>query len=147
MKTTINIQINIFDQIVEAAKTHGITSSEMILLLISKIAADIAIPEKIGGLVKYQTRRKPKDWHLFHVQVREDMYEYWLDLRKLLKMSVSLILANAVKKFLNKPLKIKTSDNYLCKNYIIFKEVIDSVIIWKFIWGFPPNPVNLFLPE
>jgi len=133
MKTTINIQINIFEQIVEAAKTHGISSSEMILLLINKIAADIAIPEKIGSLVKYQTRRKPKDWHVFHVQVREDMYEYWLDLRKLLKMSVSLILAIAVKKFLSKPLKIKTSDNYLCKNYIIIKEVIDSVIIWKFI--------------
>jgi hypothetical protein len=71
--------------------------------------------------------------------VREDRYEYWLDLRKLLKMSVSLILAYAVKRFPGKPMNINSTDNYLCKYYIIMKEVIDSVIVWKFICGFPPN--------
>jgi hypothetical protein len=90
-------------------------------------------------MVQYQGRRSSPEWRVFHIQVREDMYEYWLDLRKLLKMSVSLILAHAVKKFLCKLMKINSTDNYLCKNYIIIKEIIDSVIVWKFIWGYPPN--------
>jgi len=36
-------------------------------------------------------------------------------------------------------MNINSTDNYLCKNYIIMQEVIDSIIVWKFIWGYPPN--------
>jgi hypothetical protein len=139
MQTTLNIRIDILHQINKAANDLGISRSEMIFFLLSRIAGEIGSPGKIGRLVQYQIRRRPEDWHVFHVRVREDMYEYWLDLRKLLKMSVSLILAYAAKKFLGEPTKIKYADNNLCKNYIIAKEVIDSVIVWKFIWGCPPN--------
>ena len=139
MESTLNIRADILEQIARAANSNGISRSEMIAHLIKQVTADIADPEHIGRMVRYQGRRRPKEWRVFHVQVREDMYEYWLDLRKLLKMSVSLILAYAVKKFLGKPLNIHSTDNYLCKHYIIMKEVIDSVIVWKFIWGFPPN--------
>jgi hypothetical protein len=139
METTLNIRADILEQISRAAQANGISCSEMIVLLIKKATADIANPGRIGRMVQYQGRRSTPEWRVFHVQVREDMYEYWLDLRKLLKMSVSLILAYAVKKFLCKLMKIKSTDNYLCKNYIIAKDIIDSVIVWKFIWGYPPN--------
>ena len=139
MKTTLNMSNDLLRIITLAAQSKGISTSEMIMLLLKKITADMANPGRIGSLVRYQKRRKPEDWHVFHVNVREDMYEYVLDLRKLLKMSVSLILANAAKRFLSKPLKIKRTDNYLCKSYFIVKETIDSVIIWKLIWGCPPN--------
>jgi hypothetical protein len=139
METTLNIRADILEQITSAANSNSISCSEMIALLIQQVTADIAEPVRIGRMVQYQGRRSSQDWHVFHVQVREDMYEYWLDLRKLLKMSVSLILAYAVKKFLCKLMKINSTDNYLCKNYIIIKEVIDSVIVWKFIWGYPPD--------
>src|SRR5271157_5384356 len=141
METTLNIRIDILEQIKKAAEDKGISYSEMIFLLMTKVTNDVGMPGKIGRLIQYQIRRRPEDWHVFHVNVREDMYEYWLDLRKLLKMSVSLILAYAVKRYLKDAIKIKNTDNNLCKNYIIVKQVVDSVIIWKFIWGFPPNPV------
>jgi hypothetical protein len=139
METTLNIRADILEQIARVANSNGISCSEMIALLIQQVTADIANPGRIGRMVQYQGRRSTPEWHVLHVQVREDMYEYWLDLRKLLKMSVSLILAYAVKKFLCKLMKINSTDNYLCKNYIIAKEIIDSVIVWKFIWGYPPN--------
>ncbi len=139
MKTTLNVHNEVLERIARAAQSCGIPCSEMIFLLIKRVTVDMANPGQIGRLVRYQKRRNPEDWHVFHVEVREDMYEYWLDLRKLLKMSVSLILAYAVKRFLSKPLKIRYRDNYLCTNYIIVKEVIDSVIIWRLIWGCPPN--------
>jgi len=147
METTLNIHADILKQIARAAQANGISLSEMIALLIQKVTADIANPGRIGRMVQYQGRRSSSEWRVFHIQVREDMYEYWLDLRKLLKMSVSLILAYAVKKFLCKLMKINSTDNYLCKNYIIVKEVIDSVIVWKFIWGFPPNMEKLLNHE
>ena len=144
METTINIRTDILEQITSAAQAQSISCSELIALLIQKASADIANPGRIGSMVQYQGRRSSYDWCIFHVQVREDVYEYWLDLRKLLKMSVSLILAYAVKRFLGKPKIMTTTDNYLCKHYIIMKEVIDTVIVWKFIWGFPPNLGKLF---
>ncbi len=139
MRTTLNIRVDMLQKIVKAARSNGVSSSEMIFLLIKRVTVDMENPAGIGKMVRYQKRRNPEDWHVFHVKVREDMYEYWLDLRKLLKMSVSLILANAVERFLRKPLKIKRSDNYLCTSYFIMKDIIGSAIIWKFIWGCPPN--------
>ena len=139
METTLNIRADILEQIARMAQAQSISCSEMIALLIQKATADIANPGRIGRMVKYQSRRTSPEWRVFHVQVREDMYEYWLDLRRLLKMSVSLILAYEVKKFLYKLMKNNSTDNYRYKNYIIMQEIIDSVIIWKFIWGYPPN--------
>jgi hypothetical protein len=139
METTLNIHTDVMEQIVIAAQYHCISCPEMIMLLMKKVTGDIGNPKCLGKMVKYQSRQKPENWHKVHVRPREDMYEYWLDLRKLLKMSVSLILAYAVKRYLNKLLKINNADNYLCKNYIITKEVIEETIIWKFIWGYPPK--------
>ena len=139
MKTTLNIRIDILEQIAKAADFNKISCSGMIILLIQKVMADISDPGRLGRMVQYQGRARRDEWHVFHIILREDMYEYWLDARKLLKMSVSLILAYAVKRFLGKGVKSNISDNYLFRNYIIMKEVIDSVIIWKFIWGCPPH--------
>ena len=71
--------------------------------------------------------------------MRADEYEYFLDLRKILKMSVSLIVAYAVEKFLDMLMKENNTDNNRYRNYIIAREVIDNIICWKLIWGFPRN--------
>ncbi len=138
MNTTINIHSEILDKISVAARERGISRSAMIIMLVKQSMPNIADPGRLGSLVRYQEKRKRDDWHVFHIKLRADDYEYLLDLRKLLKMSVSLILAVMVKKYLgeNSP---EMGDNYRFRDYIISKEVIDDVICWKFIWGFPPN--------
>ena len=65
--------------------------------------------------------------------------EYFQDLRKLLKMSVSLLLALAVKKFLDDPTVTIDTDNYLFKSYLIVKEIVDSITCWRLYWGYPPG--------
>jgi hypothetical protein len=65
--------------------------------------------------------------------------EYFLDLRKLMKMSVSLILAYAVEKFLDTIMSRNNTDNNRYRNYLIIREIIDNITRWTFIWGFPPN--------
>ena len=103
---------------------------------------NISSPGRIGKMVQYQKRRNQDEWYTFHLQVREDDYEYFLDLRKLLKMSVSLILAYAVEKYLDKLTKKNSTDNNRYRNYVVIKDVVDNIICWKFIWGFPPNIEN-----
>src|SRR5271157_4741403 len=100
METTINVHSEILDKISIAARARDISRSEMIITLIKKGMIDIADPGRLGNLVRYQKRGRPEDWHVFHIKLRADDYEYLLDLRKLLKMSVSLILAVMVKKYL-----------------------------------------------
>ena len=139
METTLNIRTDISEKITLAARSRDISRSEMIVILIKKVMDDISNPGRIGKLVQYQDRRDPDEWHTFHLYVREDDYEYFLDLRKLLKMSVSLILAYAVEKFLDKLMKRNITDNNRFRNYVIIKDVIDNIICWRFIWGFPPN--------
>jgi hypothetical protein len=145
METTLNIHIDILRKITMAAGSLGISRSELITLLIKKMMDDITDPGRLGSMVQYQERSSPDCWRVFHLQVGFDDYEYFIDLRKLLKMSVSLILAYAVKKFLNK-LNISKTDNYPYKNYLIVKEVIDNVICWRYIWGYPIN-IRQFLPK
>lgn len=139
MKTTLNIRNDILLKITRAARSKGVSRSDMIVLLIKKAMDDISDPVRIGTMVQYQQRSRPDDWHTFHVRLRMDEYEYLLDLRKLLKMSVSLILAYVVKKFLGEIMKSNLSDNYQYKNYIVIKELIENIPCWKFIWGYPPN--------
>ncbi len=138
MKTTLNIRIDILRQISQAAKAQSISCSAMIVILLKKAMKDIGSPDCMGRLVQYQAQCRPEERHTFHITWKEYDYEYFQDMRKLRKMSVSLLLAHSVKKFLGKMNRIKKSDNYLFINYTIIKEVIDNIICWRFIWGYTP---------
>jgi hypothetical protein len=128
METTLNIHHEILKQISKAAEMKRISRSLMIMMLLHKMMDDIENPDCLWKMVRYQKREDPGEWHTFHLVIRPDDYEYFLDLRKLLKMSVSLILAFAVKKYLNKlTVKIFT-DNYRYKNYILMKEYIGLIL-------------------
>jgi hypothetical protein len=139
METTLNIQTGVLVKIATAARSRSFSRSEMIAILLKKVMDDISNPGRMGRMVQYQGRSRPDEWHTFHFQVRPDDYEYFIDLRKLLKMSVSLILAYAVEKFLDKLEKNNTTDNNRYRNYIIAREIVEDIICWKFIWGFPHN--------
>ena len=53
-------------------------------------------------------------------------------------MSVSAIVAFAIKKYFKKIIKSKTTtDNYRFQNYIMIEETINDVKTWRIFWGFP----------
>lgn len=139
METTINIHNDILQQISKAANIKGISRSSMMLILIKTVMDETRKPDCLWKMVQYQETRKPDEWHRFHLVLRPDEYEYLLDLRKLLKMSVSLILAYAVLKYLNKLLSKNFTDNYRYKNYILVEDSIDTIPCWTLIWGYPRN--------
>ncbi len=139
METTLNIHVDIYKLINSAATAKGISRSELIVVLLKMVMDDIENPSTFGKLVQYQKKCMPDKWRTFHVSLREDDYEYFLDLRKLLKMSVSLILAYAVRKYLKKLINKDTTDNYQIRNYVLAKMVIDNTVCWKLIWGYPPD--------
>jgi hypothetical protein len=142
METTINIKTDILEAITLAAHIKGITRSDMIVLLLKEVMNELAGPVRYGKLICYQERSMPETWRRFHLYLREDDYEFLLDLRKLLKMSVSCILAYAVRKYLK---KINT-DNYRYRNYVIIKNIRNGIVFWTLIWGYPQDIEN-YLPS
>jgi hypothetical protein len=152
METTLNVHVDVLQKITEQACARGVSRSEMIMFLLKKTMDSVSNPGRFGRLVHYQGRGKSEDWHAFHIKLRVDDYEYLLDLRKLLKMSVSLILANAVERFLKKtPKTIRShwkkykADKNRYQNYVIIGETISHVKTWRIMWGFPPN-IEKYLP-
>lgn len=138
MKTTLNIDVEILKKIKLSAASRGISVSKLIIILLKMMMNDIVNPGELGRLVRYQERKEPGDWHTFHIHFRIDDYEYFLDLKKLRKMSVSCLLAYAVKRYLHKLTNLE-GDNYRQQNYMIMKDLVDNIICWKFFWGFPQN--------
>ena len=96
METTINVHTEILEKIKETAVSKGISCSRMIRILMQKVMAEDMQYVRMGRLVKYQKRCRKEDWRKFHVKLRGDEYEYFHDLKKILKMSVSLILADDI---------------------------------------------------
>lgn len=143
METTVNMRRDILRQIARAAESRGISQSEMIVLLIKNVMKEITDSATLGRMVRYQERSSHSDWHTFHVCLCMEEYEFVQDLRKIRKMSFSLIIAYAVKKYLIQVLqKNNNTDNYRFTYYSITREVIDSSICWKIIWGNPPYPAQ-----
>lgn len=138
MITTINVNAEILNKIVQAAQSNKKSPTEIIIYLLSKVKDDIPEPFIFGRMVKYQDRRNEKDWRTIHLHLRDDEYEYLLDLRRFLKSSVSLLVAIAVQKYLAIVEKL-ISDNNLLRNYVFILQIIDGIMHWRQIWGYPPN--------
>lgn len=67
------------------------------------------------------------------------LLKYALELIKLPKMSVSLILAIVIDKFLKRFFKARKADNHQIQNYMIMKRIIDEITHWIFIWRYQPS--------
>jgi hypothetical protein len=134
--TTLNINKSCLQKIQNAAQVSGKSCNAIIIILLKKVMDDPQYKALCGKQVRYQDRSDQNSWHRFHVRFRPDEYEYFLDLRKILKLSVSGILAKAANKYLPALLKENISDNYHFQNYIIGRETIDGIICWRLVWGY-----------
>ena len=145
--TTLHINKRILEMINEYAEKTNISMASVIKLLIQKVMHDNRSMIKTYSRVQYQERDLKENWYRIHIVLNEYEYEYYLDLRKFFKMSVSFILAYAVLRYWDELIKqnVKT-DKYCYKNYIFIKEIIDNVILWKIYWGVPQKLPMLSYP-
>ena len=147
METTLYIRKDILKKITLAASSRGISRTRMIRSLLAHSMKDTSRPMMPGTMVAYQGASERYDWHRFHMVIRPDEYEYFLDLRKFLKMSVSKILAYSVERYLCDERSINRTDNYPMINYILSREIIDDIICFKLIWGYPQNIKKFGIPS
>jgi hypothetical protein len=140
IESTIYVHKNIQEVLEKGAETIGYTRTSIIKILLQRVMKDNHKLLKSYSRIKYQERDEKENWHRLHIVLNEYEYEYCLDMRNFYKMSVSLILAYAVRRYLDEIVNELLygnicTDNYLYKNYIFIKKTIDEVICWQICWG------------
>jgi len=144
IRTTINMSDEMRETITNTAVQLGISPSAVISALLMKAGTLATKKESPWGAVKYQESTNETTWRRVHVSLSPMEYEYNLDLRKVTKLSVSLLVAMAVVQFLDELVgKLgKKMDNYHYHSYTKSHFYIETVPCWIFYWGIPPTPLT-----
>jgi hypothetical protein len=95
--------------------------------------------------IHYQKGNEFTRWHCRHISISHNVYEVAIDLRKVLKLSVSFIIANAIVEYLDEIIQnltknIKNTDNY-SHNYVFIFNNYDGVYSFTIFWGLPPKKI------
>ncbi len=145
IETTINMRDTVLFAVDNAARASGKTRSGVLVILLRKVLKDHGFMTRFDKRVQYQEKDETAVWEKAHVYLTERDYELFLDGRRFFKRSVSLLIALAVERYLDKLVELLLSesydeeaDNYPLPNYIIAKKMSGSVVGWHIFWGFPP---------
>ncbi|MCP4137506.1 MAG: hypothetical protein GY754_41450 [bacterium] len=143
VNTTININIELLEKVEVASKLLKMSRSKVIIRLMDRVMEKKEIPLEMFKQIKYQGRNLACNWKHIHVYPEMQEYEMWLDSRKILKRSVSLIVAIAINEYLDQLIeelsaaeKPGNQDRYPNQYLFLARE---SGGLQKFViyWGFP----------
>jgi hypothetical protein len=141
IETTVRLGRETVARIALACEGRGVTRSCLVSALV-RYASGKMRPLPEGWVrVKYQGRRMKEEWRCQHLVLRPDEYEFFGDMRKVMRLSVSCIVAYAVEHYLDEMLAIsgEDTDNYRYRNYIIARFMAGDVVCWAHCWGIPPE--------
>lgn len=151
IETTAYLDRECVDRLAGMADEAGISRSKLVVLLLKRVMKDHEALACCDRAVRYQERTPCVQRKRLHVGVELRDYEFFIDMRKLFKLSVSFLIAFAVREHLGE-LMVKLADekydeyadNYPYHHYLIIPEKVDSAVCWKIYWGIPENPHKLF---
>ncbi len=149
IQTTINMNKRIIKELNQASITLQLSRTNIIRLLLKQFLEDQNKMKILKSPVQYQERDTKSQWSKFHITLREDEYELCLDLRKVYKMSLSLIIALAIGRYLkkifiiNKKSTEEIRDKYLFHNYFFSFTSKNRVRKIQIYWGITDPQVIL----
>ena len=140
IETTFHVHRNILEKLNNAALRSGKARTSIIKLIMQRMMQNNQRMIKGNSRIQYQKRDLKEKWNRIHIALNEYEYEYYQDIRKFFKMSISLILAYAVLQYLDEVLKEDiNTDKYLFRHYALIKKVFEGTTCWQIYWGIPTN--------
>jgi hypothetical protein len=142
IESTLYVHKNILEKLERGVVLFGRSRTFIIKQLMQRLMDDNQNLISLSSRIKYQERDDKANWRILHIVFNEYEYEYYLDMRKFYKMSVSLLLAYAVKQYLNEIINESldnkiNNDNYLYRYYTFTKQKVDGIVCWQIYWGLP----------
>lgn len=146
IETTININIDTKFRLVNAASKCGISVSSLIVKLMKRALKRPDYMARSFTRIQYQKRVPQQERRRLHLTLIARDYEYFLDMRKIYKRSVSLLVAICTDTHLDTLLNEvhsdkydEDADNYPFENYLMIQETCGPISCWKIYWGIPEN--------
>jgi hypothetical protein len=138
--TTINMHLDTLYVIAGVASKLKTTKRDIVVRLLMRIMQDIVMYPVRFSAVRYQADDRKRRWHCFSIKFRPDENEFFTDLRKLCKCSVSCLVAIAAEKYLDEILAAsgkKVHNKVRFSNYVIRRIFAGGLICWQLYWGYP----------
>lgn len=136
VQTSFYMHIANFAKLLRASERTGKSLHNLIIELMYNYAKDYKFTSIARGTVKYQTADSRKNWRFLRISLQEEDYELFTDMRKVMKKSVSYLVALAIKKYLDNIISkiLNNVFNYTSLTYYSGGERIGSLQRWKFTW-------------
>lgn len=124
------------------ADIFGISVTDFITSLIHYAALCKKQDPKTFKGIRYRKRRQ-REWERIHLYVRYNEYEFLLDMRKMWKMSVALLIEycieNVLDEFVRRLSEEDDTYSYRFKSYTFKFEEVYGFQSYQIIWGLPPE--------
>ncbi len=129
IKSSVNINIGKLSLLENFSEVSKLPVNEIVALLLRKIMKDGKYSAKKFRAVKYQEIDPDKNWDTLTVYFEDVDYEFFTDMRKFFKESVSLLLSKAIDLFLDTILL-----NYADSDWDIRRDDVETGVIWSIFW-------------
>lgn len=144
IETTINLRKHVREALDRAVEMTGRPLSQIVMLVMKRELKNYRKLIRDEGSVSYQARCGDGIWRKTHIVVEQRDYEMFMDMRKLFKCSVSLLVSVAVVKHLDELVDAiiggdynEDADNYPFQSYVIAHRMAGDVPCWLIYWGMP----------
>jgi len=136
IKSSVNINIGKLSLLENFSEVSKLPVNEIVALLLRKIMKDGKYSAKKFRAVKYQEIDPDKNWDTLTVYFEDVDYEFFTDMRKFFKESVSLLLSKAIDLFLDTILSEVEEIllNYADSDWDIRRDDVETGVIWSIFW-------------
>ncbi len=136
IKSSININSEKLSLLENFSEINKLSVNEVVTLLLRKILEDGNYTAKKFRAVKYQDIDPDKNWDTLTVYYEDVDYEFFTDMRKFFKESVSLLLSKAIDLFLDTILSNVEEIllNYANSDWDIRSDKVELGMIWTIYW-------------
>lgn len=145
IETTVNITKEMREAVRRAARLAGVTQSVLIAAVMKRLMMDHQRLVRDGRRVEYQ-KTGDSEWKRLHVAIEFRDYEFFIDMRKMCRRSVSFLVKIAVDKYLDEVIASinrddynEEADNYPFLHYILLYKTVPGAVCWTIYWGMPEN--------
>ena len=136
IKSSVNINIGKLSLLENFSEANELSVNKVVALLLRKILEDGKYSARKFRAVKYQDVDPDKNWDTLTVYFEDVDYEFFTDMRKFFKESVSLILSKAIDLFLDTILSEVEEIllNYANSDWDIRRDDVETEVIWSVYW-------------
>lgn len=144
--TTYVVVDSVRESLAEAVTHTGVKANALAASAMEMLLQSYHEETKGGGGIAYQERTPRGSKKRVHFSLGEMEYEFFNDMRKFFRKSISFLIAIAVRKYLpiiverilNKVVALK-KNNYPLYKYAIRRKCIENNVFWLIYWGLPPE--------